>query len=335
MGKYLRYFFLIILFTMGFSSMVSAQQIKATASLDSTKILIGDQIKMFFKLDKPTGVKVEFPTVGDSIAKKIQVLNRSAVDTVKSANGKTETLVQAYTITCFDSGHYYIPNYWFKFNYAGIADSTPSNSLRLQVLTMAIDTTRGPADIKMPYDAPVTLKEVMPYILGVILIGAILFFILYSIRRKKQNRPIFSFPERPREPAHVIALRELDRIKSEKLWQRGKIKEYYSEITEALRTYIENRFNIPAMEQTSDETIAVFKYRRDLLNEKSFDNLGQILFLSDMVKFAKYTPLPDDHNVTLVNAYFFINETKKEVEKKKEEPETPEENGNVEEVVLK
>jgi hypothetical protein len=71
---------------------------------------------------------------------------------------------------------------------------------------MVIDTTRGLTDIKMPYAAPLTLKEVTPYILGVILIGAIIFLVLYSIKRKKKNKPFFSLPSKPKEPPHVIAL---------------------------------------------------------------------------------------------------------------------------------
>jgi len=319
----------------GMSGKVSAQRIKATASLDSTHILIGDQIKMFLQLDKPVDVHVEFPKIGGDIDEKIEVLDRSGIDTIPTDNEKLETLIQVYTITAFDSGRYYIPNYWFVFEYNGLVDSTPSNSLILNVETLAIDTTKGPTDIKLPYDAPVTLKEVMPYILGVILIGAILFLILYSIKRKKQNKPIFSIPQKPQEPAHVIALRELDRIKGEKLWQKDKIKQYYSEVTEVLRKYIERRVKIPAMEQTSEETLAVFKYRRDLLDEKNYNNLKQILTLADMVKFAKFIPLPDEHNMVLVNAYFFVNETKKETENPAEKPEQSETEDGVEEVVLK
>jgi hypothetical protein len=188
---------------------------------------------------------------------------------------------------------------------------------------MVIDTTRGLTDIKMPYGAPVTLKEVTPYILGVMLIGAIIFLILYSIKRKKKNKPFFAMPVKPKEPPHIIALRELDRIKNEKIWQKEKIKQYYSEVTDVLRNYIEERFEIPAMEQTTHEILESFKYRRDLLGEKSFQNLSQILSLADLVKFAKYKPLPDDNNLTLVNSYFFVNETKKEEIRK------PENTGNV------
>jgi hypothetical protein len=331
---YFRYILIVFLLMSGISGSVSGQKVKATASLDSTNILIGDQVKMFLRVDKPAGVKVEFPIITDSIISKIEVLSQSKIDTVKSDDKNIETLVQAFTITCFDSGSYYIPNYWFKYETDGLIDSTPSNSLMLKVYTLTIDTTKGPTDIKMPYDAPITLKEVMPYMLGIILIGAIVFLILYSIKRKKQNKPLFSMPEKPKEPAHIIALRELDRIKAEKLWQKDKVKQYYSEITETIRIYIENRFDIPAMELTSDETISAFRYRRDLLNDKNFSNLSRMLMLADMVKFAKYSPLPDDNSATLFDAYFFVNETKKEVEIKPDKPEKPDDNGTTEEVVF-
>jgi hypothetical protein len=146
--------------------------------------------------------------------------------------------------------------------------------------------------------------------MGGLLILALLFLILYSLRRRKNNKGFFTLPLKPKEPAHLIALRELDRIKEEKIWQQGKIKLYYSEITDVLRQYIENRFDIPAMENTTDETITTFKYRRSLVDEKSFENLKQILTNADLVKFAKYEPLPDDNNMVLVDSYFFINQTK-------------------------
>lgn len=295
-----------------------AQQIKATASLDSTNILIGDQVKLFLEIDHPKNVNVEFPQVPDTIQNLIEVLGHSQIDTFEMDNEELMKQIQSYTITCFDSGSYRIPPYWFTFEINGMVDSVPSNGVTLNVYSMQVDTTKGPTDIKMPYGAPLTLKEVIPYILGVILIGAIIFLALYSIKRKKKNKPIFVRPQKPKEPAHIIALRELDRIKNEKLWQKDKAKQYYSEVTETLREYIEDRFEIPAMEQTTDEILASFRVRKELLGDKSFNNLSQILSLADLVKFAKYRPLPDDDNLTLVNSYFFVNDTKKEEPKKTE-----------------
>ena len=327
--------FFILFVILLISGVSNAQRVKATARLDSTNVLIGDQVKLFLEIDHPKNVKVGFPTIPDTLVNRIEVLNRSGIDTFEvDNNADFQKQIQSYLITCFDSGSYRIPPQWFKIDLNGMVDSIPTNGVTLNVYTMAIDTTKGPTDIKMPYDAPLTLKEVTPYILGVILIGAIIFFILYSIKRKKKGQPIFVRPEKPKEAPHIIALRELDRIKNEKIWQKDKVKQYYSEVTDTLRRYIEDRYEIPAMEQTTDEILSSFKFRRDLLKEKSFTNLSRILNLADLVKFAKYTPLPDDNNLTLVDAYFFVNDTKKEEIKKPELPAN--ENGEEgEEVVIK
>ena len=314
---------------------LNAQQIKATASLDSANILLGDQVKLFLEIDHPKNVDVTFPQVPDTIAGFIEVLGKTDVDTFEGDKSEYIKQIRAYTITCFDSGSYRIPPYWFGINADGNIDSVPSNGVTLNVYSMQIDTTRGPTDIKMPYGAPLTLKEVTPYILGVILIGAIIFFLLYSIKRKKKNQPIFVRPQKPKEPAHIVALRELDRIKDEKVWQKGKTKLYYSELTDTLRTYIEDRFEIRAMEQVTDEILDSFRQQKGLLNDKNLANLSQILQLADLAKFAKYEPLPDDDNLSLVNAYFFVNETKKEVPKKSAAEEKGEEDNNVEEVDIK
>lgn len=310
-----------------------AQRIKATATLDSLQILIGDQVNLILELEKPENLTMDFPVLAENISEYIEILRQSPIDTTILENN-TIRLVQSFLITSFDSGEHRIPPFWFRLHLDDRLDSIASNELFLKVFTMEIDTTRGPTDIKMPYGAPLTLKEVTPWILGILLLAGILFFIFYYISRRKRNLPVFVLPSKPKEPAHVVALRNLDRIKDDKLWQRDKIKEYYSQVTDVLRTYIEERFAIPALEYTTDETIRAFMARGSLVSEKSMSNLSQILTLADLVKFAKYLPLPDDHNLTLVNAYFFVNDTKIEEVKKPEKPESgePEEG---EEVTLK
>ncbi len=311
----------------------AGQRIKATASIDSTHILIGDHINLTLELEKPENLKMEFPILADNISEYIEILRQSPIDTTLLENNVMK-LVKNFIITSFDSGEHRIPSFWFRLHLDDRIDSIASNELFIRVFTMQIDTTRGPTDIKMPYDAPVTLKEVLPWIFGVILLAGIIFFVFYYISRRKRNLPVFALPAKPKEPPHVIALRELDRIKDEKIWQKDKIKEFYSQVTDVLRGYIEERFAIPAMEYTSEETINAFISRGSLLSEKSMSNLTQILRLADLVKFAKYIPLPDDHNLTLVNAYFFVNDTKIEEVKKPENPESTE-NQNGEEVTLK
>lgn len=300
-----------------------AQRIKATATLDSLQILIGDQVNLTLELEKPENLTMDFPVLAENISEYIEILRQSPIDTTILENN-TIRLVQSFLITSFDSGEHRIPPFWFRLHLDDRLDSVASNELFLKVFTMEIDTTRGPTDIKMPYGAPLTLKEVTPWILGILLLAGIFFFIIYYISRRKRNLPVFVIPSKPKEPAHVVALRNLDRIKDDKLWQRDKIKEYYSQVTDVLRTYIEERFAIPALEYTSDETLSAFMARGSLVSEKSMSNLSQILTLADLVKFAKYLPLPDDHNLTLVNAYFFVNDTKIEEVKKPEKPESGE-----------
>lgn len=329
MKQRLLYVILFVLLSGG-TQTLKAQQVTVKASIDSTHVLIGDQLKLLLEVEKPKNLNVQFPQIPDTFSSKIEVVNRSKIDTFKLDNKERQRLTQTLFITSFDSGKHQIPPFYFRMKNGQALDSAATRELMFQVHTMKIDTTKGPVDIKTVYAAPVTLKEVMPYILGVILVAALIFFIFYYIRWKKKNVPLFAKPEKPAEPAHVIALRELDRIKNQKLWQQEKIKQYYSEVSDTIRTYIQNRFDIPAMEQTSGETIGIFKQRKDLVESNSLDQLQHILSLADLVKFAKYTPLPDDNNLTLMNAYFFVNQTRKEEIKA---PEKPEEGLEEEEVV--
>ncbi len=301
---------ILVVLSLGCFQSLNAQRVTVKASIDSTHILIGDQLKLLLEIEKPKDFTIEFPQVPDTFNSFVEVVSRTKIDTFKLDDKEREKLTQTLFITSFDSGVHQIPPLYFKLKDGKMLDSAATRALAFQVHGMKLDTTKGPVDIKMPYSAPVTLKEVTPYILGIILIAAILFFIFYYIRWKKKNVPLFSKPEKPADPAHVVALRELDRIKNQKLWQQERIKQYYSEVSDTLRVYIERRFDVPAMEQTSAETLAVFKQKKNLIDNRVLDQLQHILSLADLVKFAKYNPLVDDNNQTLMNAYFFVNQTK-------------------------
>src|SRR5690606_15717663 len=120
-------FFLIILSLP--SVALNAQRIKATASIDSTNILLGDQVKLFLEIDHPKNVPIEFPVLPDTLAGYIEVLERSAVDTFELDDETFQKQIQAYTITSFDSGSYRIPPFWFKIDLDGRIDSIPSNGV--------------------------------------------------------------------------------------------------------------------------------------------------------------------------------------------------------------
>ena len=306
-------FILVILL----STLTQAQEIKIKAELDSAIILIGDQVKLHLEIEYPNYVDVLFPIPNDSIAQSVEIVERLSLDTFLLENNR-QILSQDFIVTSFDTGHHVIPEQNFILNYNGRTDSVNSNATMLHVYTIPkldsiMNALKGPLDIKPPYEAPITFKEVAPWILGSILFAGLLFLVLYAIKRKKNNHPIFSFPQKPKEPAHIIALRKLEQIKAEKIWQQDKIKEYYIELSDTLREYLENRFNIRAMEQTTEETIASIKVQNGLMDERNFENLKRILTNSDLVKFAKYKPLPDDNNMVLVDTFFFVEQTKIEI----------------------
>lgn len=293
---------------------LKAEEIKIKAELDSAAILIGDQVKLNLEIEFPEEIDVFFPVPSDTLSEHVEIIERSLLDTVQLENNRL-SVKQEYLVTSFDTGHHVIPPFEFIFSYNEFKDTAQSNPTVLHVFTLPkidslMNALQGPIDIKPPYEAPLSFKEVAPWILGTLLLAGLLFLIIYAIKRRRNNQPIFSFPQKPKEPAHIIALRRLDEIKEEKIWQQGKTKEFYSQVTDTLREYIEDRFRINALEQTSDETIAAFKANEKLLDTTTFGNLQRILKNADLVKFAKYEPLPDENNLALIDAFFFVNQTK-------------------------
>jgi hypothetical protein len=298
--------FCVCLFTI---SLASGQEIKLKAAIERDSIWLGDQIKLILVAEQPAGVKIDFPRNQDTISVKIEVLKRSFIDTTKLDASRLQ-LRQTYIITCFDSGPHYIPPFYFRVQQSGSNDSLKTNELFLFVKVPNVDLKKGIADIKKPFEAPVTFKEVAPWILGAILIGAIIFLVIYMISRRRKNLPLFQRPEKPSLPAHIIALQELDKLKGEQLWQHDKVKDYYTRLTDIIRVYIEERFDVPAMEQTTFEILSEFKEKKSLIESVAFEGLKDILELADLVKFAKLTPLPNDNQLSLNNAYQFVERTK-------------------------
>ena len=139
-------------------------------------------------------------------------------------------------------------------------------------------------------------------------------------RRKRKNKPIFIRPAKPKDPAHIIALRDLDAIKQEDLWQKGKMKEYYTKISDVLRVYLEDRYGIHTLEKTSYEILQDLREPNLHFEQQPYNELKQLFETADLVKFAKYTPQPDVNNLMMLNATLIVEQTKLEERKPAEEP---------------
>ncbi|MCX6257120.1 MAG: hypothetical protein NTW49_04365 [Bacteroidia bacterium] len=289
----------------------NAQLVSVNARMDTTHILIGDQVKLLLEVSQPAGAKVTFPNITDTLTDKVEVVSKSNVDSQKQANNSVY-LTEKLTITSFDSGSYTIPPFRFAVKFNGRTDTFLTNTIMLNVNTFKIDSIKGITDIKPPMEAPFRLSEIMLYIYIVLaaLILALAGYIIYKKFAKKE--PIIRRRPKPKEPAHLIALRDLDLLTEKKLWQQNRVKEYYTELTDIIRTYIENRFMIMAMEQVTEEILERFDQTK-LIDSFMYDKLQQMLVLADYVKFAKVIPLPDENDLLLKNAYDFVLKTKQEI----------------------
>ncbi len=306
MLKNIKYKVFGVIFLAIFCGTISAQDIIVKAKMDSVAMLIGHQTKLTLEMTKPKDADVAFPLILDTLVDKVEVLDRSAIDTNLIGNDR-EQLIQEFTVTCFDSGFYYIPPFQFEIQPASGGGTLETNPLMLKMYTYQIDSIAGVFDIKPVKKIKITFKEVLPYLLWW---AGISIFILTAIAlywKFKKKKPIFSGPPKPVEPPYVTAFRELERIKMEKLWQKGEEKQYFTDLTDTLRDYLEGRYNIVTWERTSDEILEDIK---DVLEKEHYKKIEAMLQLSDLVKFAKLKPLMDESERCIKDVYAFVDETK-------------------------
>jgi hypothetical protein len=249
-------------------------------------------------------VQVVIP--GDTLMRGVEVLNFSKPDSSIIENNRL-LIKQDILITSFDSALYLLP----PLKVIDGLDTVYSNQVALKVSTIPVDTDNPEDffDIKEVWKPPFVLADYYPWIFGILISLFLICVVGYIIQRKRNQKPLVPFRrETPKLPPHEQAIMELNCIKQQKLWQQGRSKEYYTSITEILRRYIVARFGINAMKMTSGEILDIIK--RNSEADSVYENLKQILQLADFVKFAKWNPLPDENDLSMMNAYLFVNQTK-------------------------
>lgn len=341
MSKTAKYILYLIIGCLGFfSGFAYAQRSTVRVTIQPSDILIGEQAIVNLEVIAPKDRNIIFPLYPDTLVKGIEVLKMLPPDTVMN---EVMTISQKYLVTSFDSALYHVPYMLvvdgtdtLRSNDFGLKVSSPilsdSTMAYLELIknnqTDSIDFEKlGIYDIKPVQDPPFVWQDYIMYILIpllILIIMALLGIALYLILNKKKKG--YYFKPEVVLPAHVIALQELDELKASKIWQKGQEKLYYTKLTDVLRGYIDRRFGIDAPEMTSDEILAAIKKATGTVS--TTENLKQILYVADLVKFAKYIPLQDENDLSMMNAYFFVNQTKiEEVAKPGEKPE--EENNTV------
>lgn len=284
-------------------------QTAASLSLDTNAMLVGDQVNLKLSFTAPAGSIIQWPDLNDTIISKIEILEKSKVDTAYSSDKSKMVLQQVFKVTCFDSGFYAIPPIQFNYRKPGdaLTQKEESQAILLSVSSVNVNTAEDIRDIKKPLEAPYTLKEALPWIIAFIFLVAAGYLVFYYLKKRKNAEPVFRSPLKVRIPAHQIALDALESLRQKKLWQSGMIKEFHTELTDIIRDYIFAKFNIHAPELTSEEIITALNYTAADVGARQI--LGQTFLVSDLVKFAKMQPLPAEHDTCLNNAIGFVKTT--------------------------
>jgi hypothetical protein len=258
---------------------------KVTTSVDTTKNKIGAEFKLTIKTDVDTFSKVKFPEAKNFGA--LEVIHSYKIDTVR--NGARYELIKKYGLTQFDSGKYTIQRIPVLINGKPVF----SDSIKVEVNDIQVDTLKQKMyDIKDIAEVESPIGTWWIYILIFFAIGIAGYFI-YKFIKKRQNQPkaeVIVFKS-PIEKATTL----LQQLENKELWQKGEIKDYYSELTDIARNYIEEEIKIPAMESTTSELIdglrKAAKQKKLKLSNETVENLEKVLKQADLVKFAKVKPL--------------------------------------------
>ena len=307
MRKYIVIFLLLIL------AVVSHAQVQVTASVDSTKILIGGRSHYFITVYAPKGTKISFPEFNNKkeIVSDIEVL--SAKSDTADANSKVR-IRRIYTITAWDAKRYTIPA---QKVIVGGATKTTGN-VTLDVQAVPVDTVKStpmpPDDIQQ---VPFSWGEWVPVISVIVFALILICFVFYLYRNlchKKNGRAL----KKARALSYYEqAKHDLSEIAANKMLYAEQ-KAYYTDVTNVLRKYISQRYNINALEMTSHEILESMKDVCDV------SELKVVFNTADLVKFAKYSTDANDMTYYLDSIIHFIDSTK--VEEAKDVVEEPKEN---------
>lgn len=301
-------------------------QVQVDIKIDSLQLYIGEQTAITLDVTCDANQKPEFPRFNsnladgqcDNLVPGVEVVETCKPDTQMLNDGKRMQISQRYIITSFDSALYYLPPMQV------LIDTThyPSKALALRVFSPDVDTLHvekfaginGIEQLEFDWeDWHHTIFSLLSIVILTILI------VLSYLWLRKGNPVIPLMRRKPKLPPHQVAMNEIQRIKEERTWAQEESKEYYTQLTDTLRTYIQDRYGFRAMDMTTSEIIDRLTQEND---KDALEELNQLFRTADLVKFAKYTTPINENDANLLTAVQYINQTKQEVDPNAQ-PEEP------------
>lgn len=302
----------ILLILLSFS--IYAQEIKVTASTDTTDYLIGDYIKYSLTIDAQKNVFIINPFFRDSL-RNVDVISLSDPKISEDENGKV--ISYSAILSRYDSSQVTLPP--IKVEYRTKSDTTLkfalSNEVTFNVHSVKVSMQEEIKDIKPPI-RPLDIYFILYIIIFLAILSLILYYFVYK-KYWKRKREIAVKKEKEKEKilSHQLAFRKLDQLDKEQLWQKGFVKAYHSRITEIIREYFEIQFELPALELPTTESLKLLSKHPQ--GAKVLDITSQFLNNADLVKFAKFQPLETINRDMMTQAREIITKTvsvQKEVE---------------------
>ena len=295
--------FLALIFILSLN--IYAQNISAEAYTDSANYLVGDYINLTVKVKYDEGIQVSNPLLGDTF-KEIEII-KVEDPVLLEENGK-QVVEFRYIVSVYDSMNVSIPGIpvGYKTGNDTTLQTVKTNSVNFTVHTVAVQPDEEIKDIKEPIKIPLDWKTILLYLLIILAIAALAYFLYKRYKKKLEGKEKIE-EATPRIPSYLTALNGLHQLEEEELWQKGRVKEYHSRITEIIRKYFEERFYLPALELTTTEAMKRLKERYD--TTEILQTTEEFLNNADLVKFAKYNPVPDLNKEMMKQAYQIVEKT--------------------------
>jgi hypothetical protein len=299
--------FSILIFLFVLADFSIAQNISAEASTDSSAYLVGDYIHYTVQIKGDKDLAVMGLAVSDTLA-GMELISRQNPEREEQDN--QQVITYSYTFSKYDSSNVTIPplSVFYKAKGDTAVRAVNTNQVYFTVRPVKVNVKEDIKDVKEPIRIPLDWRWVVFWILiGFIVLGG-----AYYLYRRYQKRKAEFVPEKVviKIPPHITALNSLRALREKQLWQKGKVKEYHSEITEIIRRYFEERFDLPALEMTSGEAINELQRRRGA--RIIIDDTSSFLTNADLVKFAKYQPLASVNEEMMKQAEDIVKKTKQD-----------------------